>query len=85
MLRKLSTPKSLKHEAVINETLEYLFKRAEEPWTNEEDKAEMKKLVLSQMASSGLTMEKMDEQIEEGIRNGYTARQQIAIMCEFII
>lgn len=76
---------SLKHERTINEVLEHVFKTMEEPWMNENDKVEIRKLVMAEMASLGVTMEVFDAQIEEGVRNGYTSEQQLSAIREFFI
>ena len=74
----------MKYKIQIEQMLEDRFKELEEPWMDEQDKIDLRRLSLAKMTEQGITLEKMNKQIETGVANGYSVERQIAIIREFI-
>ena len=67
----------MKHEASINQIFELLY----EPWMSDDDKAYVKTQLLESM---GATMEKLDEELEIGVKNGFTVEVQLHLIKQFV-
>ena len=65
----------MKHEAEIDELLKELF--YDESWMTEKDYKEVMDLAFNTM---GITKQTLHDDIEVGIKNGYTVRQQIELI-----
>lgn len=60
----------LKHK----EAIESLFAMFYESWMDDDDKREFVQMLLSK---TGMTLDDLDNSIEEGIKNGYTIQEQL--------
>jgi len=69
--------KKIKHQNTINDFFDFLH----EDWMNEKDKREFNNEVLKAM---GKNLNQLDEEIEVGVKNGYSPERQMAIIREFI-
>ena len=65
----------MKHEIEIDKLLKELL--YDKSWMNEEDYKEVIYLTFKTM---GITKQKLSDDIEIGIKNGYTVRQQIDLL-----
>lgn len=63
----------MKHEATINKVFDLMY----ESWMSEEDKAFIREEMLKRL---GCTVEKLDEEIEAGVQNGYKPEFQLELM-----
>ncbi|NGZ17530.1 hypothetical protein G6Z94_09255 [Vibrio aestuarianus] len=63
----------LKHQAPIYSVFEIMF----ESWMNDDEKREFIDLVLQR---AGITLSELDESIEEGVKNGYSVEEQLAVV-----
>ncbi|MDK9790620.1 hypothetical protein [Vibrio sp. D431a] len=63
----------IKHKATIDSIFECFF----ESWMDEDDKKNFVDCFLNQ---SGKTMADLDNDIEIGIRNGYSVEQQVSLI-----
>jgi hypothetical protein len=69
--------KGMKHEASLNQIFEMLY----EPWMSQEDKDYVKSELLKSM---GVTMEQLDEDLETGVKNGFSVEVQLELIRKFI-
>lgn len=67
----------MKHEASLNQIFEMLY----EPWMSQEDKDYVKSEFLKSM---GVTMEQLDEDLETGVKNGFSVEIQLELIRKFI-
>ncbi len=67
----------MKHEISINQIFEMLY----ESWMNQEDKDYVKTELLKNM---GVTMEQLDEDLETGVKNGFSVEVQLELIRKFI-
>jgi hypothetical protein len=67
----------MKHEASLNQIFEMLY----EPWMSQDDKDYVKSELLKSM---GVTMEQLDEDLETGVKNGFSVEIQLELIRKFI-
>lgn len=67
----------MKHEAALNQMFEMLYER----WMSQEDKDFVKSELLKSM---GVTMEQLDEDLETGVKNGFSVEIQLELIQKFI-
>ena len=65
----------MKYETEINEFIDIAFPK--ESWMDEEEHHEV---ISETFKVMGLTKEKLSEQIDIGVKNGYSVQQQIEII-----
>ena len=69
----------MKHETEIDRLLKELL--YDESWMDDED---YKELIYLTFRTMGITKQKLSDDIEIGIKNGYTVKQQIDLLKRFL-
>lgn len=70
----------MEHESQVNEILEKFFSEMDEPWMSDEEKRHFRNEALKEMNKQGFTREKIDLELQKGVKNGLSIEKQMSII-----